>query len=356
MSEPSEKRYSRHLPLEHWGQEGQNKLARAKVLVIGAGGLSSPALLYLAGAGVGHLTLVDPDRIEVSNLSRQILYTTADAGRFKVEVAKERIEALNPECRVEPMIRALDEALAKELFPEFHLILDGSDRMDCKATINSVAHACSKPWIYASASGWEGRIMSLDSRREDSGCMRCLHPLLKDGQIGTCENQGVVGPVVGTFGSLQALEAIRILLGVSTAGSRLLSIDGKTFTTLEHRLKKNPGCPICGSKPTAVDSDEEVLSLSVGDYQKTRERYILVDLRPETEREAHPLPAGFSATVWGAPGTKEPIPQFPDGKIPLLLCRRGMMAYRVQAELASSGVSAVVLKGGMEAWSREEQS
>ena len=356
MTDPMDPRYTRHLPLEHWGHEGQEKLARAKVLVIGAGGLSSPALLYLAGAGVGHLTLVDPDRIEVSNLSRQVLYTTADAGRLKVEAAKDKIEALNPGCRVEVLAQWLDEALAKELFPRFDLILDGSDRMDCKATINSVAHAFGKPWIYASVSAWEGRILNLDSRRGDSACLRCLHPNLKDGQIGNCELQGVVGPVVGAFGSLQALEAIRMLLGVSTAGSRLLSFDGRTFTTLEHQLKKNPGCTVCGPKPATQDADGEVLSLSVGDYRKSRERYVLVDLRPETERENHPLPSGYTATVWGAPGTQEPIPQFPEGKTPLLLCRRGMMAYRVQAELARSGVPAVVLRGGMEAWTREGQS
>jgi len=353
MPEPMDPRYSRHLPLEHWGKEGQEKLAHSKILVIGAGGLSSPALLYLAGAGIGHLTLVDPDRVEVSNLSRQVLYTTADAGKFKVDAAKERLEALNPDCRVETLARALDETLAKELFPRFDLILDGSDRMDCKSTINSIAHALGKPWIYASVSGWEGRIVSLNSKREDSACLRCLHPNLKDGQIGNCELEGVVGPVVGTFGSLQALEALRMLLGISGSGSRLLSLDGKTLTTLEHRLRKNPTCTVCEPKIQAVDSEEGVLSLSVGDYQKARDQYVLVDLRPETERENHPLPAGYPSTVWGAPGTLEPIPEFHEGKTPLLLCRRGMMAYRVQAELARSGVTAVVLRGGMEAWIRE---
>ncbi len=350
MTDP---RYARHFPLEHWGPEGQKKLACAKVLVIGAGGLSSPALLYLAGAGVGHLTIVDPDHIDVSNLSRQVLYTEADAGRLKVEVAQERIEALNPGCRVEIHARALDEPLAKELFPRFDLILDGSDRMDCKTVINSTAHACSKPWIYASVSGWEGRILSLESRRDDSGCLRCLHPSLKDGQIDTCENQGVVGPLVGALGSLQALEAIRLLLGVSKAGSRLHSIDGRTLSVLEHQLRKNPNCPVCAAKTTNAEPEEDVLSLSLGDYQTNKERYILVDLRPETEREAHPLPPGYNATVWGALGTQEPLPALPTGKTLLLLCRRGMMAYRVQAELSRDGVSSVVLRGGMEAWIRE---
>lgn len=356
MTEPksgTQTRYARQLRLDQWGAEGQEKLSRARVLMIGAGGLASSSLPYLAGAGVGHLTLVDPDRIDLSNLPRQVLYTTADAGRLKVEVAKERLLALNPECGIEILSRSLDESLAKELFPRFDLILDGSDRMDCKEVINSVAHSCSKPWIYASVSGWEGRILSLDSRKNDSACMRCLHPKLKDGQIGTCEAQGVAGPVVGTVGSLQALEALRLLLGISQAGSSLYSIDGRTMSILEHRLKKNPECPVCSSKAISKVTDDEVLSLSVTEFLQAKERYHVIDLRSETERETHPLPAGTQATAWGAPGTEVPLPVLPADKTPVLLCRRGMMAYRVQAELARSGTSAIVLRGGMEAWMKE---
>jgi rhodanese-related sulfurtransferase len=176
--------------------------------------------------------------------------------------------------------------------------------------------------------------------------MRCLHPKLKDGQIGTCESQGVAGPVVGTLGSLQALEALRLLLGISKPGSSLLSIDGKTMSILEHRLKKNPECPVCSSRAI----EEEVLSLSVNEFLQAQDRYHLIDLRSEAERETHPLPPGTEATAWGAPGTEAPLPELPASKTPVLLCRRGMMAYRVQAELGRSGISAIVLRGGMEAW------
>jgi adenylyltransferase/sulfurtransferase len=335
-------RYLRQIALPHWGTEGQERLSRARVLVIGAGGLSSPALLYLAGAGVGTIGIVDGDRVEKSNLQRQILYPSASEGRLKVEVARERMLELNPEVKVEITPEFLDERHARELFPRFDLILDGTDRMDTKDLINRIAHETGKPWIYGSVSGWEGRLLLIQNPAEEAPCLRCLHPGLIDGQVGNCELNGVAGPLVGSFGSFQALHAIRFLLGIGrepSSPAKLLSFDALDFSVLSRVVKKNPTCPVC-SRDSQPFTDH---SVSVSDYRNTPDAYLLIDLRPEEERNHEPLPGSVPfESEWAT--TK---------LIPLLICRRGVRALRVQAELMNRGIQARVLTGGTERFLQE---
>jgi molybdopterin/thiamine biosynthesis adenylyltransferase len=340
---PDSRRYQKQILLPRWGSEGQKRLGKARVLVIGAGGLSAPSLQYLVGAGIGTIGIVDGDRVENSNLHRQTLYTTASEGRLKVEVARERLLELNPEVKLEIHPEFLDERLALQLFPRYDLVLDGTDRMETKDLINRSALETGKPWIYSSVSGWEGRLLLIRGPSLDGPCLRCLHPGLIDGQIGNCELNGVAGPLVGAFGSLQALHAIRVLLGIDRelgSEANLISFDGLDFSVLSRRVKRNPKCMVCSGRSSGFAETP----VSVRDYRSSRETYLLVDLRTEEERLLHPIPEAvpFEGDWTGS------------GRIPLLVCRRGISAAQVQLELMSKGIRARVLSGGAERFFEEQ--
>lgn len=244
FSDDEVERYARHLVLREVGGPGQQRLKAARVLIVGAGGLGAPAALYLAAAGVGTLVLVDPDRVDVSNLQRQVIYTQGDVGRCKVEAAAERLQALNPHVHVERVPVHLEEANARALVRGCDLVLDGTDDFATRFSVNAACVAEHVTLVSGAIGRWTGQVGVF--RR--APCYRCLVPEIPP-EAETCSAVGVVGALAGVVGSMMALEAIKILTGAgdSLAG-RLLIYDGLSAETRTVRIGADPDCEVCGGK------------------------------------------------------------------------------------------------------------
>ena len=253
-------RYSRHLLLPEVGPEGQKKLKNAKVLCIGAGGLTSPAALYLAAAGVGHLGLVDADCVDASNLQRQILYSTPDVGQKKTAVARERLLKLNPQIHIQEHKTFLTAENGKDIASSYDLLLDGSDNFSTRYLTNDLAFFLKKPLLYGSVFRFEGQCTLFEAHQEGP-CYRCLFPEAPPANlIPSCNEAGVLGVVPGIIGTLQATEALKWILGIGTSlRGRLLQWNALTMTFREFHLRKNSHCLLCGSHPTITQLVDEQL-------------------------------------------------------------------------------------------------
>jgi len=239
-------RYSRHLLLEEVGETGQQALKKAKVLIIGMGGLGSPASLYLAAAGIGHLVLSDFDTIEVSNLQRQITYQSDDVGEPKVEVTKHKLQQINPEIKVRSINKSMGaDQLTMELTMA-DLVLDCTDNMESRQLINKACVDAKVPLIVGAAIRFEGQLMFFDHSEANAPCYHCLFPSSEE-QTLNCSNSGIIGPVVGTIGTLQALEVIKYFVGLpSGIKNKLKLFDGKTLDWQTFAINKDPKCKVCG--------------------------------------------------------------------------------------------------------------
>lgn len=245
-------RYARHLRLAEVGPEGQARLLQSKVLVVGAGGLGSPAALYLVAAGVGTLGLVDDDRVSLSNLQRQVLYTEADLGQLKAEAARRRLSALNPDVRVVTHPIRLTAENATSILAGYDLVVNGSDNFPTRYLLSDACVLAGKPLVDGSVLGFTGQVTSFLPGR---GCYRCLYPAPPPpGAVRSCAEAGVLGALVGQIGAMQAMEAIKLLLGIgeSLAG-RLLLIDALAGETEEIHWARNPSCRACGDEPDIRD-------------------------------------------------------------------------------------------------------
>ncbi len=252
LSQQQKQRYSRHLLIPEVGIEGQARLLDAKVLLIGAGGLGSPAMLYLAAAGVGTLGIVDFDTVDLSNLQRQIVHTTERVGRRKTESAAETLQALNPDVTVMPHEEMLTEENVERLIAGYDVILDGTDTFETRYTLNDAAVRAGIPVVHASVFRFEGQLTVF--RPFDGPCYRCLYPTPPPPELAPgCSVAGVLGVVPGVMGMLQATEAIKLLLGIgdSLAG-RLLIYDALDGTFQEVQLRRDPDCPACGQAVLAA--------------------------------------------------------------------------------------------------------
>ena len=240
-------RYARHITLREIGGPGQRKLKAARVLVVGAGGLGSPALLYLAAAGVGRIGIIDHDDVDLSNLQRQIIHTDAAQGMPKVFSAQERMAALNPHVEILPYHRALSADIAPDLFADYDLILDGTDSFATRDLINRAAVATGVPVISGAISAWEGQVTLFDPAH-GAPCMTCIFPQAPaPGQAATCSETGVIGALPGIIGSLMAAEAIKHITGAGTGlKGRMLIFDALYAETRIIAVKRNPDCPVCG--------------------------------------------------------------------------------------------------------------
>ena len=239
-------RYSRQIMLPQVGVEGQQRLLDATALIIGMGGLGSPAALYLAAAGVGELIVVDFDTVELSNLQRQILHTGADIGRRKVDSARDSLAAINPGVGVEIISHKLEGEALHEVVARSDVVLDGSDNFATRFAINEACVASGTPLISAAVIRMEGQVSVFDPRGEEAPCYRCLYKdeggELEEG----CVQSGVLAPVAGLVGSIQATEALKVLMGIGCPlTGRLLMIDAETMDIRPLKLRRDPSCPVC---------------------------------------------------------------------------------------------------------------
>ncbi|ECG8592335.1 HesA/MoeB/ThiF family protein [Salmonella enterica subsp. salamae] len=246
MNDSDFMRYSRQILLDDIAIAGQQKLLESRVLIVGLGGLGSPAALYLAGAGMGSLTLVDDDEVHISNLQRQILFTTDDIARPKARVAEQRLARLNPNCKLTVLQRRLTGDALKHAVAQADVVLDCTDNMTTRQAINAACVTLNTPLITASAVGFGGQLMVLTPPWEQ-GCYRCLWPDDIEPER-NCRTAGIVGPVVGVMGALQALEAIKLLNGIDTSSGELRLFDGKTSQWRSLALRRASGCPVCGGQ------------------------------------------------------------------------------------------------------------
>jgi len=238
-------RYSRNIVLREVGVNGQQLLRDSSALIIGVGGLGSAAALYLAGAGLGRLLLSDRDRVDTSNLQRQILYRTADVGRPKLDAAADTLRALNAECAVECLPGPLEAAALADAVRGADIVLDCSDNFPTRHALNAACVAARKPLVSGAAIRFEGQLALFDTAR-GSACYACLYPDTGESQE-TCEEAGVLGPSVGVVGSLQALVALKRLLGLSEDAGRLHLWDALRLSWRSLNIPKDPHCPVCGT-------------------------------------------------------------------------------------------------------------
>lgn len=239
-------RYSRQLLVEEFDLDGQQALRAATVLMIGCGGLASPAALYLAGAGIGRLWLVDDDHVDLSNLHRQIAFHGDDLGTPKATALARRLGGLNPDTRIEAFTARADEGWLDRHLPEATVVLDCTDNFATRQMINAACVRHRKPLISGAAIRFDGQLAVFDLRDPDSACYACVYGAGTDGDL-ACSEAGILGPVVGTVGTLQALLAMHLLSGRAVAPALRL-FDGRTAGWRQVRLTKDPGCPVCGSR------------------------------------------------------------------------------------------------------------
>lgn len=242
-------RYARHVLLDELGIEGQQRLLAAKVLILGAGGLGSPAAYYLAAAGVGKLIIADDDIVELSNLQRQILHNMQSLGQPKSDSAKQALYALNPDIQVISLVERLNEKRLLQLCQQVDMVLDCSDNFATRHAINRACVATKTPLVSGAAIRFSGQVSVYDLRLESSPCYYCLFPEAEDIEELRCATTGVLGPLVGMVGSVQAAEAIKLITGMGqTLTGRLLSIDALTMRWHTINFKRDPKCPVCANR------------------------------------------------------------------------------------------------------------
>jgi len=361
-------RYARHLTLPGVGREGQLRLRSARVLVVGAGGLGSPAALYLAAAGIGTLGLVDFDRVDVSNLQRQILHGTRAVGRPKVESAVERLADLNPDVQVLPIEQRLAAVNARDIIAQFDLVVDGTDNFPTRYLVNDVCVWLGKPLVYGSIFRFEGQASVFDASR--CPCYRCLYaepppPHL----VPSCAEGGVLGVLPGVIGSLQALEAIKLVLGTGESlVGRLVVFDALRLSFRQLALRKDPDCPVCGLRPTITEPIDYEAFCGIGGQDAGGSDEIsaaelaqllepgggsvqVLDVREPWEWEiaripqASLLPLGELATRLGEVDPRAEVVTY---------CHHGARSAQARELLRAAGFSRVrSLSGGIDGWARE---
>jgi adenylyltransferase/sulfurtransferase len=363
-------RYSRHLVLPEVGEEGQRKLKAARVLCVGAGGLGSPLALYLAAAGVGTLGLVDFDVVDASNLQRQIIHSTADIGRKKLDSAEEKLKALNPDLNVVKHETLLSSANALDILKEYDVVADGTDNFPTRYLVNDACVLLGKPNAYGSIFRFEGQASVFAA--EDGPCYRCLYPEPPPpGLVPSCAEGGVLGILPGLIGIIQATETIKLILGKGEPLiGRLLLVDALNMRFRELKLRKNPECPVCGDHPTvtklidyeqfcgiAPSEKEEpamkngIPQISVKELKRRMdadEDLLILDVREPFEYQL--------ANIGGKLIPQKEVPQRlseigRDREI-VVHCKMGGRSQRVAEFLKQAGYEKVAnLAGGILAWS-----
>jgi adenylyltransferase/sulfurtransferase len=356
-------RYSRHLLLPEVGEEGQRRLKRARVLCVGAGGLGSPAALYLAAAGVGTLGLVDFDVVDFSNLQRQIIHTTSDVGRSKLESARTRIEALNPEVHVETFEARLSVTNARTLVEAFDVIVDGTDNFPARYLVNDACVLYGRPNAWGSIFRFEGQAAVFAA--PGGPCYRCLHPEPPpEGLVPNCAEAGVLGVLPGVIGTIQATEALKLILGAGDSLiGRFLVYDALRMRFRELKLGKDPDCPICGTRPTITELRETGVFCSA--YDRT-DSLTVRELKARIDAGTAPLILDvrepFEAAICSLPGavliplgelSRRSTELDPASEV-VVHCKSGGRSARAVGLLRERGFSrAANLEGGILRWINE---
>ena len=250
-------RYSRHILLPEVGGKGQKKIIQGKILIVGAGGLGSPAALYLAAAGIGTIGLIDSDVVDLSNLQRQVIHQTPDVGRPKVVSGKEKIQALNPDVNVVMYEERLTARNALKILSGYDVVIDGVDNFPTKFLINDACYFAGKPLVHGGILRFDGRVTTIIPKQ--SACYRCVFKKPPpEGLVASCQEAGVIGVLAGIIGTIQATEALKLILGIGRPlTDRLLDFDARRTQFREIRIKRNPDCPRCGERPTITELMED---------------------------------------------------------------------------------------------------
>lgn len=364
------RRYGRHLTLPEVGVDGQRRLKGGSVLVVGAGGLGSPAALYLAAAGVGRLGLVDFDVVDESNLQRQVAHGTSDVGRPKLDSMRDRLADLNPHVAIEPHAVRLDRDNALAILGRYDVVLDGTDNFATRYLVNDACVLLGKPNVYGSILRFEGQASVFDAAR--GPCYRCLFPAPPPpGVVPSCAEAGVLGVLPGVIGAIQATEAIKLLLGEGeTLLGRLLLYDAWTLRFRELELRKDPECPLCGSAPTIrglVDYDElcgtkaepavagqareRVTARELNAMRDRGASFTLLDVREPGELAISRLDGAVHIPMGVLPVRAHEL----DGARPVVVfCHHGVRSLLAARWMRANGFPEVMdLEGGIEAWSRD---
>jgi len=389
LSAEARQRYARHLVLPQVGEAGQARLARASVLIVGLGGLGSPAALYLAAAGVGRLGLMDFDTVAVHNLQRQVLYGTADVGEAKTAAARARLEGLNPLVAIDTWAMALTRENARGIVAGYDVVIDATDSFGTRYLLNDACVLEGKPCVQGSVHRFEGRLSvygATTTYRGASGgesvsgpCYRCVHPAPPaPGTVEDCATGGVLGVLPGIVGAMQATEAIKLILGIGEPlVGRLLLIDAKTMRMHEVQVAKDPTCEWCGTRSrTELESIDESCGLKDSTTANLTssvtastmipsnitpadlsvrlargEALYLLDVREPWEVDVAVIEGSNTIPMSGVPARMAEIPR--DREV-VVICHHGMRSAMVADYLRSAGVPQVLnLTGGIDRWSVE---
>jgi len=360
-------RYHRHLVLDEIGVAGQQKLKSARVLVIGAGGLGSPAALYLAAAGIGTLGILDCDRVEVSNLQRQVLFGTGDVARLKVDAARERLESLNPQISVVAHAVELRAANVRAVLSDYDLVLDGTDRLSTRYLVNDACVIFGKPLVAAAIHRFEGQAMTYVPGR--GPCYRCLFPEAADGVVPNCAEAGVLGVLPGVLGAIQATEAVKLILGIGEPLiGRLLTYDALDMRFTEFPVERRRDCAVCGDRPTitaprdpegpfgaaAPDSVRRLTATGLRallDQHPRTHSLVLVDVREPREFVTGHLEGAINIPV---AELQQRLVEIAPQASPVFICRSGSRSLAACAVALRAGIAAPAhLEGGLLAWASE---
>jgi sulfur-carrier protein adenylyltransferase/sulfurtransferase len=364
------RRYSRHLIIPDVAMSGQKRLKNAKVLTVGAGGLGSPTLMYLAAAGVGTLGVIDYDTVDESNLQRQIIHGQSDIGRSKADSARDAIHEINPLIDVRLHQERLDSSNVMSIFAGYDLIVDGTDNFATRYLVNDACVLLGKPYVWGSIYRFDGQASVFWA--EYGPCYRCLYPEPPPpGMVPSCAEGGVLGVLCASIGSIQTTEAIKLLVGIGDPlVGRLMIYDALEMTYRTVNVRKDPECPLCGKNPTITElidydafcgvisdeaqqaaADSTITAGELAEMASRDEKFLLVDVREPAEWEIVRIPGSVLIPKGELPSRLSELPQ----NAPVVLyCKTGVRSAESLALLKGAGfASAVHVQGGVTAWARQ---
>ncbi len=363
-------RYARQIVLPELGAEGQKRLAEASALCIGAGGLGSPALLYLAAAGIGRLGVVDDDTVDISNLQRQILFTEADQGTPKTQAGHAALSALNSACKIEAHAMRLKAANAGLLVKDYDVVIDGTDNFGSKFLINDACVKFGKPLVYGSILGFVAQVGVFWAKAShyQGPCYRCLYPKPPAGHIPNCAEAGVIGAMAGIAGATQALEAIKMALGIEWCKEKNLKpllgklwfLDARTMETRLLKVHKRHACPVCSAEPDAImlqDSEETcatptpVKNLSAEEAQDLEDKAVFIDVREDHELTAGRIAGSLHIPLGTLLKNEDAVGDIASDTPVVVYCQHGIRSFSAASHLVALGFTNVAhLAGGIVRW------